>query len=108
MNTHELSERWVCSTRQIDLLCEKGILNPTQNHERGEREFPLSQIEQVEKEYNIVTEYITMEAFAKKYNLHYMTVYNWVRAGKLPSCSLFNPVRIPIGAKPSTRIKEEV
>ena len=106
MNIQELSERWVCSTRQIDLLCEKGILNPTQNHERGEREFPLSQIEQVEKEYNIVTEYITMEAFAKKYNRHYMTVYNWVKADKIKSCKLFNPIRIPLTEKPSTRVNE--
>ena len=105
MNVQELSERWFCSTRQIDLLCEKGILNPTQNHERGERDFPISQIEQVEKEYNIVTEYITMEAFAKKYNIHYMTVYNWVKADKIKSCKLFNPIRIPLTEKPSKRKK---
>lgn len=105
MNVQELSERWFCSTRQIDLLCEKGILNPTQNHERGERDFPISQIEQVEKEYNIVTEYITMEAFAKKYNFHYMTVYNWVKADKIKSCKLFNPIRIPLTEKPSKRKK---
>ena len=100
MTIQELSERWVCSTRQIDLLSKKGILNPTQNHERGKREFSISQIEQVEKEYNIVTEYITMEAFAKKYNRHYMTIYNWVKADKIKSCKLFNPIRIPLTEAP--------
>ena len=105
MTIQELSERWVCSTRQIDLLCEKGILNPEQEYERAPRDFSLKEIEEVEKTFNIVTEYITMEEFAKRFKLHYMTVYNWVRDGKIPSCKLFNPVRIPVDAKPSTRKK---
>ena len=106
MNTQELSERWACTTRQIDCLCEKGILNPEQEYERAPRDFSLKEIEEVEKTFHIVTEYITMEGFAKKYSRHYMTVYNWVRDGKIPSCKLFNPIRIPVDAKPSTRVKE--
>jgi hypothetical protein len=105
MNIHELSEKWFCSTRQIDLICEKGILNPTQNHERGKREFSIEEIESVEKSYNVVTTYRSMEEFAKRFNLHYMTVYNWVKADKIKSCKLFNPIRIPLTEKPSKRKK---
>lgn len=106
MKAKELAIRWGCEIRVLGLLQRKGIIIPRQKTTRWERDFPLSQIEQVEKEYGIITEYITIEAFAKKYNLHYNTVYKWVRDGKIPACKLFKPVRIPVDAKPSTRVKE--
>lgn len=106
MNASQLAIRWNCSIRTLETLQKKGILKADQKNVRGKRDFALSHVEDIEKKYNIFTDYITIEDYAKKYNLHYNTVYHWVRSGKLPSCSLFNPIRIPIGAKPSTRVKE--
>ena len=106
MNASELARRWNCTIRSLETLQKKGILKATQKHIRGERDFALSHVKEIEKEYNIFTDFITIEGFAKKYNLHYNTVYLGVRAGKIQSCSLFSPIRIPIDAKPSTRVKE--
>ena len=106
MKASELAIRWTCTIRSLELLKKKGILKAYQKLVRAERDFALYHVEDIEKEYNIFTEFITIEDFAKKYNLHYNTVYLWVRAGKIPSCRLFNPVRIPIDTKPSTRVKE--
>ena len=106
MNASKLAQRWNCTIRSLGTLQKKGILKATQKHIRGKRDFAPPHVREIEREYNIFTDFITIEGFAKKYNLHYNTVYLWVRAGKIPSCRLFNPVRIPIDAKPSTRVKE--
>lgn len=106
MKASQLAIRWNCSIRTLETLQKKGILKADQKCVRGERDFALSHVEDIEKEYNIFTDFITIEDYAQEHNLHYNTVYNWVRAGKLPSCSLFSPIRIPIDAMPSTRVKE--
>jgi len=77
-----------------------------QDWERGRRNFDEKEVDDVEKTFNIVKSYRTMEGFAKYFNLRHRTVYNWVKADKIKSCKLFNPIRIPLTEKPSTRVKE--
>ena len=95
MTTHELTERWNCTTRQLNRLCERGILSPEQDWERGRRNFDEQEVEEVEKMHNIITDYMTISEYAKLHNRSYMTIRNWIADGRLKACTLFNPIRIP-------------
>jgi hypothetical protein len=96
MDASQLAQRWNCTIRTLETLQKKGILKADQKHVRGERDFALSHVEDIEKEYNIFTEFTTIENFAKKAHKHYNTIYGWVKKGKIQSCTLFNPIRIPL------------
>lgn len=95
MTTYELTERWNCTTRQLNQLCEKGILSPMQDWERGRRNFDEKEVEEVEKRHNIITDYMTIPEFAKLHNKSYMTIRNWIADGRIKACTLFKPIRIP-------------
>lgn len=95
MTTYELTERWDCTTRQLNKLCEKGILSPMQDWERGRRNFDEQEVEEVEKRHNIITDYMTIPEFAKLHNKSYMTIRNWIADGRIKACTLFKPIRIP-------------
>ncbi len=95
MTEKELRERWSCTTRQLNRLCEKGILNPTQDWERGRRNFDEHEADEVEKRHNIITDYMTMSEYAKLNKKSYMTIRNWIADGRIKACTLFNPLRIP-------------
>ena len=95
MTIKQLCKRWMCSTRQIDLLCEKGILSPLQDWERGRRNFDENEVDEVEKRHNIIAEYVTITEYAKIHEESYMTIRNWIADGRIKVCTLFNPIRIP-------------
>jgi hypothetical protein len=95
MTEKELRERWSCTTRQLNHLCEKGILSPMQDWERGRRNFDEKEVDEAEKRHNIITDYMTIPEFAKLHKKSYMTIRNWIADGRLKACTLFKPIRIP-------------
>ena len=96
MTEKKLRERWKCSGKQITYLCNKLVLNPYQSNPRAPRVFSEEEIERIEKESDMTTEYATIAEYAKEHNMSYMAVRNWVLEGKLRACRLFNPIRIHI------------
>ena len=94
MTTHELTERWNCTTRQLNKLCDNGILSPMQDWERGRRNFDEKEVDEVEKRYNIISDYLTIPEYAKIHKKSCMTIRNWIADGRINACTLFRPIRI--------------